>query len=129
MIDQTFDCSGSALVAWNGSYEAAQALRLALPLLHHAPDVQLVTISEAPVETDAEQAIAYLARHGVSARARERAAGKGGVAEALIECAAEMDAAYVVMGAYGHSRVRETILGGVTRDLLHASPLPLLMAH
>jgi nucleotide-binding universal stress UspA family protein len=55
--------------------------------------------------------------------------GHGSVADALIGAAESWAPAYVVMGAYGHSRVREFLLGGVTRDMLMRSPVPLLMAH
>jgi nucleotide-binding universal stress UspA family protein len=128
VIDERFDCAGPALVAWNGSFEAAHALRMSLPLLHRAATVHVVTVAEEPSEPTADEACQYLARHGIAAERHQRTAGEGEVAQALVDAALEVGAGYMVIGAYGHSRVRETILGGVTRDLLHGSPIALLMA-
>lgn len=127
VVDERFNCAGPALVAWNGSFEAGHALRMSLPLLHRATAVHLVTVAEEPDESTADEACAYLARHGIGAERHERAAGEGSVAEALVQAALELRAGYMVIGAYGHSRFRETVLGGVTRDLLHGSPVALLM--
>lgn len=129
VIDERFDCAGPALVAWNGSFEAAHALRMALPLLRRAAAVHIVTVAEEPSEPSADDACQYLARHGIAVKRHERTASDGRVAEALADAAVTIGAGYMVIGAYGHSRVRETILGGVTRDLLSGSPVALLMAH
>jgi nucleotide-binding universal stress UspA family protein len=128
VTDERFDCAGPALVAWNGSFEAAHALRMTLPLLRRAAAVHVVTVAGEPAEPTADEACQYLARHGSAAARHERPAGEGGVAQALVDAALEVGAGYMVIGAYGHSRVRETVLDGVTRDLLHGSPIALLMA-
>ncbi len=128
VVDERFSCTGPALIAWNGSFEAAHALRMALPLLHRASVVHVVSIAEAPVDPSTEEACRYLARHGITAERHERAAPDGTVAQALSETVLELGAGYMVIGAYGHSRIREIVLGGVTRELLQASPVALLMA-
>jgi nucleotide-binding universal stress UspA family protein len=125
-----FDCGGTALIAWNGSFEACQALRSALPLLKLAGRVVLATIpDDGNYELPPAEATKFLTRHGVEAEIMEME-GKGKPIAALLRhTAAECSASYVVMGAYGHSRFREVLLGGVTREMLIDSPLPLLLAH
>ena len=117
-----------ALVAWDGSRSAAAALRAAVPLLARASEVELFTAVEDEAGTAPEQAATYLSRHGihVTIRALDKDHCR---ADELIEreCAA-WRADYVVMGAYGHGRLRETF-GGVTRRMLTGSRLPLLLGH
>lgn len=126
---KALDPCGIAMVAWNGSFEAAQGLRLALPLLKLATAVELVEVTEKEQAFPAADAALYLSRHGISANCTTQALGGGTVAEALLKAARALPAGYIVMGAYGHSRLRETVLGGTTRDLMRTSPLPLLLAH
>ncbi len=123
-----------AVVAWNGSPEGAHALRAATSMLSRASQVQLLTVRE---QQDAERpdllptdAAKYLARHGIEAEIVELASdGKLSTAEILSQAAEIRKAAYLVMGAYGHSRFRERILGGVTRDMLTNPKTPLLLSH
>jgi nucleotide-binding universal stress UspA family protein len=124
-----FDPRASAVIAWNGSAEAAQALRLALPMLIPAGQVHIVEVSEEANGLSAGAAAAWLGRHGVAAEQHEWPAKGRRVSVALLHAAAELEAGLMVMGAYGHSRLRETVLGGVTRDLIGMATLPLLMAH
>ena len=124
-----FDVTGNAMLAWNGSGEAANALRLSLPLLHHAGMVHIVEVSDDTRGLPSTEASAYLSRHGIASELHEWPAKGRKVDVALLHAAVELDAAYMVLGAYGHSRLRETILGGVTRDLIRTSHLPLLLAH
>lgn len=126
---RSLDCFGPAMVAWNGSPEGANALRLTLPLLCKASAIHIVTVPETPGLFPPTEASLYLARHGLASELHEWAAEGRSVAETLLDAAATLRAAYVVMGAYGHSRFREAVLGGVTRELLRASPVPLLLAH
>ena len=126
---RSLDCFGPAMIAWNGSPEAANALRLALPMLRNASAIHIVTIAEEKQGFPSTGASLYLSRHGLSSELHEWPAGNAGVAEALKEAATTLGAAYVVMGAYGHSRFSEAVLGGVTRELLQHSPVPLLLAH
>ena len=123
------DCFGPAMVAWNGSPEGANALRLALPLLRKASVVHIVTVPEKPGTFPPTDASLYLARHGVESQLHEWDPEGRSVAETLRDAASTLRAAYIVMGAYGHSRFSEAILGGVTRDLMRRSPVPLLLAH
>ena len=126
---RNFDCAGPAAIAWNGSLEAAHALRLALPMIRCSSAVHLLTVSEGDRQFPATDASSYLARHGVPSELHEIAGHASEVAGLLAERAAELGASYLVMGAYGHSRLREKLLGGVTRELLLNSPVPLVLAH
>lgn len=120
-----FDAAGSALVAWDGSREASAALGGALALLSLAGRVTIVEIDEGGITVPAEEAAAWLSRHGVHAEIIRWPSGR--VAEGLLALAQAHD--WLVMGAYGHSRLREALFGGVTRRLLQESPIPLLLAH
>lgn len=123
-----FAVEGPALLAWNGSAEAAHALRFSVPLLAHASEVHIVTVEEGG-DAPPEAAIAYLRRYGITGKPRVIEAQHRRVADALIAEAQGVGASYLAMGAYGHSRLREHLLGGVTRDLLAHSSVPLFMAH
>jgi nucleotide-binding universal stress UspA family protein len=124
-----FDAGSSAVVAWNGSHEAANALRATAPLLAHAGAVHLVAIGAQPDTHGAAQAVRYLARHGVSVQAHERPHRDRSIAETLFDAARELEAGFLVLGAYGHSRFRERLIGGVTRWMLDHSTIPLFLAH
>ena len=120
-------------VAWNGSANAVRAITSAIPLLRRARQVQLVVFNPGPAGAlhgdlpGADMGL-YMARHGV--RVEVCALNyDGDPGEALLEHASRAGSDLIVMGAYGHSRFRETLLGGVTRSALLASPLPLWMAH
>lgn len=123
------DLAGPVVVAWNGSAEAAHALRLALPLLKRADGVHLVEVSDDVPGMAAREAAQWLSRHGISADVHEWPAKGRRVSVALLHAVAELSASYIVMGAYGHSRLRETVLGGVTRELIASTNVPLLLAH
>ncbi|KQW37648.1 universal stress protein [Rhizobacter sp. Root404] len=122
------------LVAWNDTREAARAASDALPLLRRAQRVELVQWIDDAEHTDPHglpplaAPTAWLARHGVQVHADVVLAG-GDVARALRERVATSQADLVVMGAYGHARWAEAVLGGATRALLGAAPVPLLMSH
>lgn len=120
-------------VAWNGSTQAARAVASALPLLRKARQVDLVVFDpERSAGVHGQEAGAdiarYLARHGVRI---EVSIGRAGADEgkALLDFANDKGADLIVMGAFGHSRFREILLGGMTRSLLASSTLPLWMAH
>lgn len=125
---RSLDCGGTAVVAWNGSSESANALRLARPMLHGASAVHVVTVGEGG-DLPSSAACRYLARHGIASELHEAQAEERSVAAAIDATAAALGADYLVMGAYGHSRLRELVLGGVTNELLHDSRIPLLIAH
>ena len=121
-----------ALVAWDGSRVAARAVRDSLPLLAEAKTVEIVSIvgeKDIAEEASASDLEEHLTRHCNVAAANVLPAGVGGVAATLLEHARRSDADLLVMGAYGHSRLREFILGGATRDMLAQIEIPTLMSH
>lgn len=122
---------GSAMVAWDGSLEAARALGGALPLLRCASAVIVAQFQRAEVVEPATQAAdltAWLARHGIRATVAEQHVDID-EGNALLSLASDMQADLVVMGGYGHSRLRELLLGGVTKTMLESMTVPVLMAH
>ena len=126
---KSFDPFGKALIAWNGSIEAANAVRSSIGLLKMASDVHVVRFTEdKELSLQDEQLLEYLSRHGVHAQIETHLA-KSGIAEDLINGASTWKAEYMVMGGYSHSRAGEFLFGGLTRDLLRACPISLVMAH
>ncbi|QTL01676.1 universal stress protein [Aquabacter sp. L1I39] len=124
--------AGRAVVAWDGSRAAARALNEALPLLHKAHQVEIFSVyrGNAPAQEDGADIVRHLARHNLSAQVRSLPLGSGvGVAEAILNEVADQGADLVVMGGYGHSPLRELVLGGVTREILSTMTVPVLMAH
>jgi nucleotide-binding universal stress UspA family protein len=125
---QTFDPFGKALVAWNGSIEAANAVRAAIGLLKMASEVRVIRCSEQSLSLSDARLMEYLSRHGVPAQFETHAA-RADVASHLLACASKIGAEYLVMGGYSHSRAGEFIFGGVTRGLLRACEISLVLAH
>jgi nucleotide-binding universal stress UspA family protein len=123
----------NVLVAWDGTRESAVALRDALRLLDKTSRVTLVSLRKANEPEDLgrlylAQTIDWLLRYGIRATARQYMTTIG-VADSLLSCAASMGADLVVMGGYGHTRVRELVIGGVTHEILAHMTVPVLMAH
>ena len=121
------------LVAWNGSRESARALAEALPYLHKAKEAVVVVIDEtSATEGQAivgKDAINHLRHHGITAVLHRAIVRDNDIAATLIAEARRLKSDLIVMGGYGHSRLREWLLGGATYKLLHKSPVPLLIAH
>jgi nucleotide-binding universal stress UspA family protein len=122
------------VIAWNAKRESAHAVASASPLLDRAKRVLLLTIGAPPASRGGGAAAgvdmaAHLARRGVSAEVRNADGLGRRESDALLQECQTLGADLLVLGGYGHSRLQEYVLGGVTRDLLHASPIPLLMAH
>jgi nucleotide-binding universal stress UspA family protein len=119
------------LVAWDASREAARAVTDALPLLQGAQSVEVVAFDPQPgahgAQPGADIAL-YLARHRVKVTAAEQHAGVE-VGGQILSRAADHDVDLIVMGAYGHSRARELVMGGATRTLLASMTVPVLMSH
>lgn len=123
-----------AMVAWNGSREAVRAVNDALPLLRRAEKVEVLSINpERGEESDADipgaDVCLHLARHGVTAEAQQLIASDVDVGNMLLSRAADHGADLIVMGAYGHARWREIVLGGATKQLLKEMTVPVLMSH
>lgn len=129
------DPNGRVLVAWNGSMEAANAVRSAVGLLKLASDVTILRIEEDKDEAfPSTRLLEYLSRHGIHAELKiERVHPDSQNGDFTYSCvmsqAERMNAAYVVMGGYSHNRISEYILGGLTRSVLNSSPIPVFIAH
>ncbi len=122
--------TGRALVAWDGSSESCAALRAAVPLLRLAQSVDIVTVEESDkAEFPATGASEYLARHGIKSQLHSWSRKDRPIEIALREAIDTLGADWVVMGAFGHSRWRELMFGGVTRAMLRTARVPLLLAH
>jgi len=124
----------NVLVAWNCTREAARAVKDALPLLTRARKVTVMTIGPRPADGESPDASAadvarFLSRHGIHAETVFDANVAIDAGEWLLSRASDLGAQLIVMGAYGHTRLRELILGGVTRTLLKEMTVPVLMSH
>ena len=130
---KSFDVTAPALVAWNGSAEACVALRQAVPLLAKSDAVYLATVEETldkkrydfpPVE-----GAKYLSRHNIEVELVEIPKAEAKIADTIFAAAQMRECGMVVMGAYGHSRLSEMLLGGVTRRSLTDPQVPIFLAH
>lgn len=125
------DTGKRVLVAWNAGREAARAVTDALPLLGKAQAVEVVAFGAEGDhgEVPGADLALFLARHGVKATAARQSAPGVDIGNQILSRAADVNADLIVMGAYGHSRLRELALGGATRSVLDAMTVPVLMAH
>jgi nucleotide-binding universal stress UspA family protein len=120
------------LVAWNASREATRALTDAIPILREAKQVDVIAFNpkDAPHgEVPGADIGLYLARHGIKVSVSQQTAEDVDVGNQLLSRAADLDSDLVVMGAYGHSRMKELILGGATRTVPTSMTVPVLMSH
>jgi nucleotide-binding universal stress UspA family protein len=131
----TFERVGRrVLIAWDGSREANRALHDALPLIGGAEAVTVMHLGAQRADLDRdrprlERIVRHLGRHGVKARPEESPLGGIPISDALLSRAADLAADMIVAGAYHHSPLRESLLGGVSRDLLDHMTAPVLMSH
>ena len=120
------------LVAWNRTHEATRAVHDALPILRRAQTVQILEVnppsSREPHIAGVDIAL-HLARHGVKAEVEAATVSDIDTAATILSRAADLGSDLLVMGAYGHSRLREFTFGGVTRHMLQHMTLPVLMSH
>lgn len=119
------------LVAWKPGAEAARAVHDALPLLVQAEAVTVMRVNpdpEEPAHNPGADLATHLARHGVKVTVTPVLAPDTAAGTAILDQARAMQADLIVMGAYGHSRLRELVFGGVTRQMLQAPPVPVLMS-
>ena len=122
------------MVAWDGSRLATRAVNDALPILHGAKQVNIIMVYSDgwPAEMSEERCeriCRHLARHGIAAKAHHYRADDIGTGDLILSRAADEGADLIVMGAYGHARWRELVLGGVTRHMLNHMTVPVLMSH
>ena len=121
------------MIAWSATRESARAAFDALPLLADAAEVRVLLIGKSgtddPRGQSAEDVARTLRRRGVAAEAHVVAPGEGPIADQILAHAADYGADMVAMGCYGHSRLRETIFGGVTSAILDRMSLPVLMSY
>jgi nucleotide-binding universal stress UspA family protein len=123
--------TGTALIAWKDTPEAARAVAGAMPLLEAAERVLIVTVNEdgAAYAEASERLVRALRWHNPAVSVRNVVQSGGDAVEALLQTARTEHASLLVMGGYGHSRLRETVFGGFTQRILKAADLPVLMAH
>ena len=120
------------MVCWDASRSAARAIGDAMPFLHHAKEIDVVVVASERPKSDEIPGIdigQHLARHGLKVDVKRIVAPDTDIASTLLSHAADSGADFIVMGGYGHSRLREFILGGATRGILSAMTLPTLMSH
>src|SRR5450759_977188 len=120
------------MVCWDGSRAAARAIADAMPFLHKAKQVEIVMVSGAKPKDDEIAGVdlgQHLARHGLKVDVKRITSPEIDVASTILSYAAVSSADLIVMGGYGHSRLREFILGGVTRGLFESMTVPALMSH
>jgi len=124
----------NVLIAWNASREAARAVGDAATILSDADRVTVLTVDAHPRmmglgEAPGADIGAHLAHRGVNAEVRNVSSGDCSDAEAILRAAHDIDADLIVLGGYGHARLREFVFGGVTRELLSGADIPLFMSH
>jgi nucleotide-binding universal stress UspA family protein len=120
------------MVCWDGSRAATRAIGDALPLLERAGRVEIVVVANERGKQDEIEGAdmgQHLARHGLNVELKRTVIGNIDVADVILSHAADASSDFIVMGGYGHSRLREFVLGGVTRSILRTMTAPVLMSH
>jgi nucleotide-binding universal stress UspA family protein len=122
----------NVMVCWDGGRTAARAIGDAMPLLEKAGSVEIVIVTNErgkQDEIEGADMAEHLARHGIKVDVKRTPLGDIDVADVILSHAADAGTDFIVMGGYGHSRLREFVLGGVTRSLFRAMTAPVLMSH
>jgi nucleotide-binding universal stress UspA family protein len=119
------------MACWDGSRNAARAISDAIPLLRKATQIDVVTVDHKDRRNELRglSITQHLARHGLSVDLKSLVAPDSDAANVILSQAADSGADLIVMGGYGHTRLREIVLGGVTREMLKAMTVPVLMSH
>lgn len=120
--------TGRAFIAWDGSNSCAATMRASVPLLKLADEVRIFTVNEKNGTADPDAAAEYLSRHGIHASIELVDKGTQGPQQLITAASEAFKADYILMGAYGRGRLRETF-GGVTKTMLSTSRIPLLLGH
>jgi nucleotide-binding universal stress UspA family protein len=116
-------------IAWDGSRLAARAVRDAMPFLMGAKAVTVIAVNEDARAASSDDLVGHLARRGIAARVQRVTVDRGNIQGAILSIAAESGIGLLVMGGFGHSRMQERILGGVTREMFQSMTVPVLMSH
>jgi nucleotide-binding universal stress UspA family protein len=122
----------NVMICWDGSRAAARAVADAIPVLGKSGRVEIVSVTNEPGKQDEIEGAdigRHLARHGLKVDVHRISGGDIDVADALLSHAADSSADFMVMGGYGHSRLREFVLGGVTRLIFESMTVPILLSH
>ncbi len=122
------------MIAWNASREAARAVGDAASIIEGAKAVTIVTVDAKPGDLGIDEApgrelAAHLTRRGATVEIRNELSRGRSDSDVLLDTASGLDADIIVLGGYGHSRARELVLGGVTRELLRSADRPLFLSH
>ncbi len=131
-IQKTPFKTDNVMICWDGSRTAARAVADALPIIRGSDRVEIVIVaSERGKQEEIEGADIgqHLARHGLKVDVHRISGGNIDVGDALLSHAADSGADFMVMGGYGHSRLREFVLGGVTRSIFESMTVPVLISH
>ncbi|UGX91144.1 universal stress protein [Bradyrhizobium barranii subsp. barranii] len=118
-------------ICWDGSRPAARALRDAMPFITDADALTTITLnaSEVPPDASSERLLAHLARKGLPAKTVSLQSERRDLQASILSIAADESLDLLIMGGYGHSRLQETVFGGVTRAMFHSMTVPVLMSH
>lgn len=118
-------------LCWDGSRLAARALRDAMPFITQSDALTTITFNESdvPAEASPDRLVQHLARKGVPAKAVSLQSDRGDLQASILSIAADEDLDLLIMGGYGHSRIKETVFGGVTHDMFRSMTVPVLMSH
>jgi len=122
----------NVMICWDGSRAAARAVADAIPILSKSSHVEIVSVTNEPGKQDEIEGAdigRHLARHGLKVDVHRISGGDIDVGDALLSDAADSSADFMVMGGYGHSRLREFVLGGVTRLIFKSMTVPVLLSH
>ena len=120
------------MLCWDGSRAASRAIGDAVPLLQKAGRVEVVIVTNERGKQDEIEGAdmgEHLARHGLNIEVEQIVLGDIDVADVILSHAADAGTDFIVMGGYGHSRLREFVLGGVTRNIFRSMTAPVLMSH
>ncbi|OAF18727.1 universal stress protein UspA [Bradyrhizobium neotropicale] len=118
-------------ICWDGSRLAARALRDATPFITEADALTIITLnaSDVPADASPDRLVKHLARKGLPAKTVSLQSDRGNLQSSILSIAADESLDLLIMGGYGHSRLQETVFGGVTREMFRSMTLPVLMSH